>query len=458
MPKLANYSELVHQVVREAQRPLTVQEVFTQVQALRPITTADPLKTIRAALSVGALIARVDDQHYGWKPRVISGAVLRLPLADKDLQGPHLRFTEEVRDALWPAFFAVAKYGDRNPVQMRLPNQKRVPFPLELLAPSTWGTSASPEFWTWLGTRKPKPGDALEITVLDGMARKYAVAFEPSAKRDEALVAARNKEILQAALEFFRKKPNGAALWDISTHLLVTGRYHNPVPPDVLETIWTRDIWEPELEKKPVRSYWAPVDRSGGDPLVASLQEDLRADGSSPKRNLGRSKQKSSPTAQEGSIYRLKVELCDTRPAIWRRLLVSSETNLLQLHAVLQLAMGWSNSHLHSFRVGQKNYSLPHPEDLDELGFEDERGVTVAQAAPQVGDRLTYTYDFGDDWLHEITLEAVVPTTAGLEVPSLLDGAGACPPEDVGGPPGFENFCTRPTNTVPAGCETPLHR
>jgi hypothetical protein len=56
------------------------------------------------------------------------------------------------------------------------------------------------------------------------------------------------------------------------------------------------------------------------------------------------------------------------------------------------------------------------------------------------GAHFTYTYDFGDDWVHDLVVEEVAPPEAGVSYPCVLDGARACPPEDVGGTPGYENF------------------
>jgi hypothetical protein len=91
---------------------------------------------------------------------------------------------------------------------------------------------------------RPAPGDALHVKVLDGNARQYAVSFERRADRDDAAVAARNGQILQASLRFFREKVNGAAIWDLAAHLLVTGCYRDQVPPDALERLVDRWIQE----------------------------------------------------------------------------------------------------------------------------------------------------------------------------------------------------------------------
>ena len=114
------------------------------------------------------------------------------------------------------------------------------------------------------------------------------------------------------------------------------------------------------------------------------------------------------------------------------------------LHAVLQVAMGWTNSHLHQFRVGELLYSdLRHnsPEFEGEPEILDEHQATLQQVAPQEKDVLGYEYDFGDSWEHRITVEKILPPDpAAAMIARCLDGARACPPEDCGGVWGYDNL------------------
>jgi hypothetical protein len=135
-------------------------------------------------------------------------------------------------------------------------------------------------------------------------------------------------------------------------------------------------------------------------------------------------------------VHQLVVTLCYVHdPAVWRRLLVPSATSLDRLHDVLQAAMGWQDSHLHYFDDGRHRYGHRDPE----LGFRDERSVRLGDLDT---GRLGYTYDFGDGWEHEIVVEAVIDAEAGRQYPRCLDGGGACPPEDCGGPPGYQQLRT----------------
>ncbi len=194
----------------------------------------------------------------------------------------------------------------------------------------------------------------------------------------------------------------------------------------------------------------------------------------------------------------LKVTLDNVEPPVWRRFQIPVSASLDDLHAVLQIVMGWQSEHLFDFRVGKQTFSPPeeefapflieepdieeqdeeaakmqvveglkqlvnlieHPEAqperqqllstvlqgigggsslLDRMD-EDSGLVAVGEVLKRARSRLIYTYDFGDGWKHTVVVErSNVPTNP--EQPSIcLDGAGACPPEDCGGPWGYQRI------------------
>lgn len=145
---------------------------------------------------------------------------------------------------------------------------------------------------------------------------------------------------------------------------------------------------------------------------------------------------KSSKTT--GSIYQLKITLRNFSPPIWRRVLVPGEFNLYKLHWVVQVAMGWTNSHLHQFIIDGEHYSIPDPDDWEPVI--DERRVALSRIAPREKRKFVYEYDFGDSWEHEILVEKILPLGAGTKYPLCLKGKMACPPEDVGGVWGYADF------------------
>ena len=431
-----SYTDLTHQVVLESREPLPFAEIMHRVNAIERITTKNPKGTIRNAISQSRLVVNTGNARYGWKYRVINGSVLRLTLSEADCRGTALEFTEELRDALWPAFFALQKRSDRNPVNLQLPDGQTTRIPLDHFRETRWGTQGSPELWQWFKSLRIEPGDALIFRAVDGEARLYAVEFQSRAARDESAIAVRNQQIVQASLEYFRRTVSGAELWNISSHLLATGMYKHPVPPDALEKLWTRDLWETELAKKPVRGGWVYVGRDDSDAMITSLIEQLR--GETPFSKKKRAQAPVAEIAAPNSIYQLKVTLIDSHPAIWRRIQVGDNILLPQLHGVLQLAMGWTNSHLHSFQVGKQTFAEPSPDDF--IPVTDYRTVRLNQVAPEVKDRFIYLYDFGDSWEHEISVEKILSSEKDAQYPRCLDGKRACPPDDVGGVWGYEDF------------------
>ena len=137
------------------------------------------------------------------------------------------------------------------------------------------------------------------------------------------------------------------------------------------------------------------------------------------------------------SAFRLRIQLIGVDPGIWRRILVPGSIRMSKLAEILLSAMGWSNSHLHAFTIGDQRYGMNY-DDFPE-GEIDEKSVTVLQALRDV-HRFTFEYDFGDSWEHEIVIEELTKSPIGLKYAVCLDGANACPPDDVGGTRGYGEF------------------
>lgn len=146
-----------------------------------------------------------------------------------------------------------------------------------------------------------------------------------------------------------------------------------------------------------------------------------------------------NPLAAFARVHQLKVTLRGIQPRVWRRVVVAASEPLHHLHEVIQAAFGWYNSHLHMFDVDGVDYGIPHPDDWTPV--EDERRVPISQI---IGARkLVYTYDIGDAWTHDImvekTFEVGDPDTPST-VPDCIGGSRACPPEDCGGPWGYQEL------------------
>ena len=145
------------------------------------------------------------------------------------------------------------------------------------------------------------------------------------------------------------------------------------------------------------------------------------------------------PIAQ---VARLKITLDDSQPQIMRRIAVPLTSTLHTLHEAIQAVMLFENHHLFRFDVGlrghETHYGIPDPDGF--MDVIDARRATLYQLIDAKLKKFTYIYDFGDDWRHTITVEAVTSADPALTYPRFIDGAHRAPPEDVGGQPGFENF------------------
>jgi hypothetical protein len=136
------------------------------------------------------------------------------------------------------------------------------------------------------------------------------------------------------------------------------------------------------------------------------------------------------------SIARLKITLDDVKPAVLRRIEVPLDIRLDRLHLAIQAAMGWSNSHLYEIRARDVGWGDPDPDGRD--GPLDARKARLFYILEDVGTKtLRYIYDFGDGWEHTIKIEGITDAVPGITYPRLVEAAGRCPPEDVGGPWGY---------------------
>lgn len=134
----------------------------------------------------------------------------------------------------------------------------------------------------------------------------------------------------------------------------------------------------------------------------------------------------------------LYIELKWIDPAIWRRVVVPANITLGKLHHVIQAVMGWYDSHLHEFEIAGERYGMPDPEGWGPAVNPEARKTLIKALMGK--NTFSYLYDFGDSWEHKIKVEKTLPPGTAPQLPYCVDGANACPPEDVGGVPGYEEF------------------
>lgn len=149
---------------------------------------------------------------------------------------------------------------------------------------------------------------------------------------------------------------------------------------------------------------------------------------------------KHAAASAAGNVYFIRIELRDTAPLVWRRIAVPATYSFWDLHVAIQDAMGWLDYHLHEFSISQPGgrvaIGIPDDEADDEplAGWNEQ----IADHFSHVWS-LTYLYDFGDQWVHDLSVEALHAGDGG-SYPRCMDGANAAPPEDCAGTDGFEEL------------------
>jgi hypothetical protein len=144
-------------------------------------------------------------------------------------------------------------------------------------------------------------------------------------------------------------------------------------------------------------------------------------------------------TKTQPCIYELRITLQEIRPPIWRLIQIPDTLRLCCLHDALQAAIGWTDSHLHRFEKDGKYWGVPEHDGDDDMEIIDESRTTIDAVLTTPGDSVLYVYDFGDKWRHNVVLEKLLPAS-GTARPVCLAGERHCPPEDVGGMSGYEEF------------------
>lgn len=145
-------------------------------------------------------------------------------------------------------------------------------------------------------------------------------------------------------------------------------------------------------------------------------------------------------------VFQFKITLREIKPVIWRRIQVPATYSFWDLHVAIQGAMGWTDSHLHEFKIINPEDGKLHTMTIfldgepycDDLCFDDDK--KIYDYFSEKNKEAFYLYDFGDGWEHDIVLEQILPKITGEKYPKIINGERACPPEDCGSTPGYENF------------------
>lgn len=421
MPKPAgsSRSQAIVQALQEANKPLTFDELLDAARAIFPFD----VKTLKAALNNLAgsyspnsrLIQRTVDGRYAWLPNLVAGAIFRHALSKEELKQHHLILEPEILAALWPG--QVSWRLDESGVawNCNLPNGIRMAMRPERLGQKgwglTWGIRGEPALWEWLESVRAQGGDALLLQIENvGNSR---LTLESRTSRDETRVAQRNSALADAADTGLKSRQRGVSLTDVAARVIAFGIYHDACPPDSLETVLKSDarfMWENGRVKLATRY----------DHLSATLgleEPDLLEE--KPRR----SRRKRPPRKQlADQVYRFYAAFRYGR-TIWRRIEIRGNQSLGELDTEMRAAFGHDLSdHLSEFYLGtdadsyRRGLGAHNP-----FGGGDGDKWMVGELGLAPEDKLSYTYDFGDNIQHVLKLEAIVPPEPRAKYPRVVE-------------------------------------
>mgnify|MGYP002681902168 FL=1 len=238
-------SQTVAEVLRLAERALTLTEILARVRLLRPVDTAKPEVTIRNTLGNLPLAISLGGRpaHYVWWPHSLAANCFRQPLTDLDLASGQVILHEEDLLAFWPTFFADVL---ARPHEVTLVAGDGFTIPAQIdhlrLGQRAWGFLPNPTLADWLRQQSATTDDALIVRVLDVTERRYAIELARQDTRDESAMAARNQALTDAAVEVLREARDGLPDYYLIPRLVVRGAYSDPLPPDPLEVVLRGDL------------------------------------------------------------------------------------------------------------------------------------------------------------------------------------------------------------------------
>lgn len=172
-----------------------------------------------------------------------------------------------------------------------------------------------------------------------------------------------------------------------------------------------------------------------GDPIRDMLARELDGQTFVGGKRVVKQKLPRLPKKAATTVHVVKVNLYGAKPPVWRRLEIPSVMALDLVHEVMQAAFGWDGYHLHAFETVCGEFGDPSEDDWEDASPErgDESTVALAQVAAEEKAKLVYTYDFGDDWRHDLVVEKILPASPGIAYPRCTAGRGEAPAEDSGG-------------------------
>ena len=234
-------TDLVLRVLREAHRPLSVEQILAGVQQIAPVHSANPKNTMRKAISQMFLVQPTEEGDYAYLPYLLNDNHFRHPIEKGALTRRSFLLGPELVTALWPATFEIAKRRDESPALLVLGGREEAEAARIHRAAEGWGLEAEPAFWNWLEALNPHTGDELLFTVMDADARRYGVQLLHREERDDGAIAERNQVVANLVEGLLKAAHDAVILSNLAVRLIGMSVYRHAVPPDPLALVLRRD-------------------------------------------------------------------------------------------------------------------------------------------------------------------------------------------------------------------------
>ncbi len=238
--KCPDYPQLVHRILREAGRALTLQEIVAGAQVVEPIYAANPGALVRHIVEQSSLIVPLEGDRYGYLPQLLADNCFRQPLTEAIRALGFVELGPELMEAFWPGWTGARREEMRAPTLL-LPDSSLATLQRHFRLVARRGFGASREFWQWLDEAGAEPGDDLLTQVIDAEAGAYAAELQCRRRRDEQAIAQRNRQVGDQAEVIVRRAGGEILLERLAPLLIAAGAYAQPIAPDPLLTLLAED-------------------------------------------------------------------------------------------------------------------------------------------------------------------------------------------------------------------------
>lgn len=244
MSQKPNYTDVVHDLVRQAEEPLKLDEMIAALEADKDFDSKNPRSTVRSIVRTSGLIRSVGGSRFGWLPHLIRGARLRHVLSFHDFEARALTWDYDLQVALWPAINEPEKRRDDGPIRLALENGPELEVTAEQLDKSL-RSPLGPEFWAWLSEQRAEPGDHLIVTVEEPAEKLFRVAHRARAKRNLDLIQERNRAAKREINKYLgTRRGKTAPPVEVAGALLALGFYNDSTPPFGLSNLLPENLME----------------------------------------------------------------------------------------------------------------------------------------------------------------------------------------------------------------------